>query len=100
MNIPTKPDLRERVLSRGIKYPTDEELVMLIIGSGSKEDNVETLSEKITQIVDCSQPEKLIEKLLRIKGVGHSKALAVAAALELEGAGQVTLKRKSDAPMT
>ena len=51
MNIPTKPDLRERVLSRGIKYPTDEELVMLIIGSGSKEDNVETLSEKITQIV-------------------------------------------------
>ncbi|MBS7309711.1 MAG: DNA repair protein RadC [Treponema sp.] len=82
MNIPTKPDLRERVLSRGIKYPTDEELVMLIIGSGSKEDNVETLSEKITQIVDCSQPEKLIEKLLRIKGVGHSKALAVAAALE------------------
>lgn len=61
MNIPTKPDLRERVLSRGIKYPTDEELVMLIIGSGSKEDNVETLSEKITQIVDCSQPEKLIE---------------------------------------
>lgn len=79
----TKPDLRERVLSRGILYPTDEELIMLIIGSGSKDDSVEQLSEKIIRVVDRSQTKKLISDLLKIKGVGHSKALAVAAAVEL-----------------
>lgn len=82
MNTILKPDLRERTLSRGIQYPTDEELVMLIIGSGSKDDTVEQLSEKIIQVVDSSQSKKLITDLLKIKGVGHSKALAVAAAVE------------------
>ena len=28
-----KPDIRERVLERGLLYPTDEELIMLILGS-------------------------------------------------------------------
>lgn len=77
-----KPDLRERVLSRGLLYPTDEELIMLIIGSGSKEFPVEELSNKITNIVDCCEQQHLVSELMKIKGIGESKALAVAAAIE------------------
>lgn len=78
-----KPDLRERVLSRGISYPTDEELIMLIIGSGTREKPVEELSERILKVADRFSSDQLIPELLKIRGVGHSKALAVAAALEL-----------------
>lgn len=83
MNTLVKPDLRERVLERGISYPSDEELIMLIIGSGSKDERVEELSEKILRVTDCFSSEKLVPELLKIKGVGHSKALAVAAAIEM-----------------
>lgn len=65
-----------------MSYPTDEELVMLIIGSGSKDDRVEQLAEKITKVVDCTAQENLVPELMKIKGVGQSKALAVAAAVE------------------
>ena len=75
MNTLVKPDLRERVLERGISYPSDEELIMLIIGSGSKDERVEELSEKILRVTDCFSSEKLVPELLKIKGVGHSKAL-------------------------
>lgn len=78
-----KPDLRERVLKKGLKYPTDEELIMLLIGSGSKDVCVELLSERILKVVDASDQDKLVPELLKIKGVGQSKALAVAAAVEL-----------------
>lgn len=77
-----KPDLRERVLSRGFLHPTDEELIMLIIGSGTKEDCVERLASKIIKEVDVSSPDELVDRLLRIKGVGVSRALSVAAAIE------------------
>lgn len=82
MDTIVKPDLRERVLTRGMSYPTDEELVMLIIGSGSKDDRVEQLAEKITKVVDCTAAENLVSELMKIKGVGQSKALAVAGAVE------------------
>lgn len=77
-----KPDLRERVLSRGLLYPTDEELIMLIIGSGTKEDKVENLAAKIIRTVDTAKTDDLVNQLLKIKGVGNSRALAVAAAVE------------------
>lgn len=82
MNQSLKPDLRERVLSYGLSYPSDSELLMLILGSGSREFPVEMLSEKILDTIQTSRPENLVERLLKIPGVGHSKALQVSAALE------------------
>ncbi|MBQ0002808.1 MAG: DNA repair protein RadC [Treponema sp.] len=82
MDTNLKPDLRERVLSRGFTYPTDEELVMMIIGSGNRNLPVEVLSQKIVNVIDRTDRDKLIPELLKINGVGVSKALAVASAVE------------------
>ncbi len=83
MNFLGKIDLRERVLVRGITYPTDEELIMLIIGSGTKKDNVVHLSEKVIKTIDVCNSENLVSELMKIDGIGECKALSIAAAVEL-----------------
>ena len=82
LSIP-KPDVREKTLEHGISFPFDEELIMLILGSGTKKLPVELMASKIMEILDSSDEDKLVENLLKIKGIGEGKALAIAAAIEL-----------------
>ena len=78
-----KPDVREKVLEHGFSFLFDEELVMLILGSGSKYVPVESMAGRIVDVLDDCDFENAVENLLRVKGVGQGKALAIAAALEL-----------------
>ena len=78
-----KPDVREKALEHGFSYLFDEELIMLILGSGARGLPVEYMAEKIAEVLDDCNFEDAVENLLRVKGVGQGKALAVAAALEL-----------------
>ncbi len=79
----SKPDVREKTLEHGISFPFDEELIMLILGSGTKKMPVEIMANKIMETLDCSEKDKLVENLLKIQGIGEGKALAIAAAIEL-----------------
>ena len=45
--------------------------------------SVETMSKKIVEVLDSSNSDDMVELLLKKKGIGQSKALAVAAAIEL-----------------
>ena len=83
MEINNKPDVREKTLEYGIGYPVDEELIMLILGSGNKNIPIELMARKIVDVLDSSNEDDVVENLLKLKGVGESKALAIAAALEL-----------------
>lgn len=78
-----KPGIRERALSHGMEYPDDVELVMLILGTGTKKMPISTMAKKIVETLDSSNSDKLVDNLLSLPGVGEGKALAVAAALEL-----------------
>lgn len=78
-----KPDARERALEHGLSFPYDEELIMMILGSGNKNMPVNIMAGKILEVLDESEDDKIVENLLKLKGVGKSKALAVAAAIEL-----------------
>ncbi len=78
-----KPEIRELTIKHGLSYPTDEELVMMILGSGTRNIPVAKLSEKIVEILDSVSQEDLPQKLTEIKGIGISKSLAVLAGLEL-----------------
>lgn len=78
-----KPNIRELVMEKGLSYPSDQELVMLILGSGTKDIPIDVLSSHIASALDTTEYGKLIPRLLKIKGVGKSKALALAAAIEL-----------------
>ena len=78
-----KPDVREKALEHGLSFLFDEELVMLILGSGTRGMPVEYMAEKIIDALDDCDFEYAVENLLQVSGVGQGKALAVAAALEL-----------------
>ena len=61
-----KPDVREKTLEHGITFPFDEELVMLILGSGSKDVPVEILANRIVETLDQSDDGEIIENLQKI----------------------------------
>lgn len=75
--------IRELTLLNGLDFPSDEELVMLILGSGTKEKPVEVLAGDVMKILLSCNRNEVVEKLMSIKGVGRNKALLVAASLEL-----------------
>jgi len=78
-----KPNVREMVLRNGISFPSDEELVMLLLGSGTKQMPVGRLATRVIAAIDDSNPENRIESLQKIQGIGQTKALVISAALEL-----------------
>lgn len=78
-----KPQIRELTLLHGVDFPSDYELIMLILGSGTRARPVESLAKEALRTVLESNREQLIEKLAGIKGIGLNRALAVAASIEL-----------------
>lgn len=77
-----KPNIRELTLEHGISYPSDKELLMLMLGSGTKEISVEKLSKFVEKRIVESNQEELVKNLVSIKGMGIGKALSIAAAIE------------------
>lgn len=77
-----KPDIREQTLQKGLLFPNDEELLMLILGNGIKGCPVRKLSRKVNNVVKQSTSDTIIQNLSQIKGMGISRILAVAAAVE------------------
>lgn len=77
------PDIRELTLKHGIEYPSDEELIMMILGSGSKGLPIEKLANQVSNVLQDSNKEDIITNLLMIHGMGPGKALAIASAIEL-----------------
>lgn len=75
--------IRELTMLNGLSFPSDEELIMLILGSGTKDCPIDRLSRKILQAILSSEREEVVPRLMEISGVGRNKALAVAASLEL-----------------
>lgn len=75
--------IRELTLRNGISFPSNEELIMLILGSGTKAMPIRELARHVLSIVLSSNEENLVENLIKIKGMGKTKALKIAAALEI-----------------
>src|SRR5574344_1006419 len=78
-----KPNVRELVRKNGMEFPSDIELVMLLLGSGTKQVHIEQLATKVIRTIDDSNAENRIEALEKVRGIGETKALVIAAALEL-----------------
>ena len=93
-----QPNIRELTLLNGISYPDDEELIMLILGKGTKNNPIESLAEKDTKTINSSNEEELIPNLKKINGMGESRALIIAAALELGRRRRGILRSSINAP--
>jgi DNA repair protein RadC len=79
----TRPDVRERTLQNGVTAVDDTELIMLLLGCGTKGYPVDALAARVLTVISGTKPEERVEALLKIGGMGPGKALTIAAALEL-----------------
>ena len=88
-----KEQPREKLLRVGPEALTDKELLMLIIGTGSANKSLESVSLNVLSKLD-KNPELDVNELMLVPGMGCAKASAIIAALEL-GRRKVTLKPRS-----
>ncbi|MRI02352.1 DNA repair protein RadC [Kriegella sp. EG-1] len=77
---------REKLVQKGRSVLSDAELIAILIGSGSRNESAVELSKRILASVNNNLNElgKLSPKqLMKFKGIGEAKAVAITAALEI-----------------
>ena len=77
---------REKMLLKGKAALADAELVAILIGSGSVDENAIELAKRILASVNNNLSElgrRNLKELMRFKGIGEAKAITIAAALEI-----------------
>lgn len=83
--IPSCDKPRERLLIHGVEHITNEELISIILGKGSKKNSVKEIANQllstVVQINDLRNTS--IQTLMKIHGIGYAKGLSLIAALEL-----------------
>lgn len=86
---------REKLKKYGSCYLTDEELLAIILRSGTKDKNVLSIAREIIYDIGLDNiDDSTLNKLKEIKGVGEVKALTLLAAIEL-GKRSLTKEEKS-----
>lgn len=87
---------RERLLDCGVENLSNEELLSIILKSGTKEKNVKELSiEVLTKFGNISNLKEVkVESLREIKGIGQVKAIELVATIEL--GRRIFLKNKKN----
>ena len=83
--IPKNERPRERLIKYGAENLANEDLISIILGTGTKDINVRELSIKIlNQIKSLNDLSNLtVKELTSIKGIGEAKAINLLAAIEL-----------------
>ena len=77
--VKAKPDIRELTKLNGMSYPSDEELIMLIINKGTRDCPVEKLARKIMRCINSSLSSPIGGKDFIVNGdVGISNIITVA----------------------
>lgn len=77
---------REKLLLKGTSALSDAELIAILIGSGTSRLSAVELSKKILSLGNNNLNELArlsVKDLMKIKGIGEAKAIAIVAALEL-----------------
>jgi DNA repair protein RadC len=76
------PGPREKVMEKGMKALSDNELLALVIGSGIQGHDCLSIACRLVEVLDNNTAMADPESLRKIKGVGWARALAITAALE------------------
>ncbi len=78
-----KPTVRETAQKFGMSSLSDHELLMIILGSGTKTMPVEKLAMHVLETIKNTHNDTIYDHLYAIPGIGQSKASQICAALEL-----------------
>ena len=73
----------ERLIDKGSEYLSNEELLSILIKTGTKEQSAKQLALMILSSVDGNLDAINYQKLKKIKGIGETKSAVILAALEL-----------------
>ncbi len=73
---------REKLQQKGPAALSDVELMAVLLGKGTQEADVMTLAERIVKALAESKEQVDLAALQKIKGVGPTRAMMIAAALE------------------
>lgn len=74
---------RERLAAEGSGSLSDEELLAVLLGTGCSGRSLTEIASELSALLAKNRGAVRLEELRRIKGVGPSRACAIAAALEL-----------------
>ncbi len=83
---PSEERPREKLLSKGIRAVSDAELVAILLGTGTTTISAVELARRVLQTVDNNLHDLArlsVQDLMKIRGIGEAKAIAIIAALEL-----------------
>lgn len=79
-SLPAYERPREKLLSHGARVLSDVELLALLLGSGSGNCDVISISKKVIGLFDSNDVD--LKSLIEVEGVGIAKASVILAALE------------------
>jgi len=84
-DVPFEDRPRERLLQFGSSRLSNQELLAILLGSGTRTESVMSLSNRVLHHFDGLKllNEATIEELTAIKGIGNAKGVLILAALEL-----------------
>ncbi|MDL4841668.1 RadC family protein [Aquibacillus rhizosphaerae] len=84
-DVPKEDRPRERLLELGATHVSNQELLAILLGTGTREESVQTLAERVLMHFEGLNllRESTIEELTAIKGIGSVKGVLILAAIEL-----------------
>ncbi|GGJ84145.1 UPF0758 protein YsxA [Lentibacillus kapialis] len=84
-DVPKEDRPRERLLKLGAGHLSNQELLAILIGSGTKKESVMVLSNRVLMHFEGLNllKDATIEELMAIKGIGMAKGVLLLSALEL-----------------
>lgn len=84
-DVPKEDRPRERLLNLGAGHLSNQELLAILLGSGTKEESVMTLSNRVLMHFEGLKllKDATIEELTAIKGIGTAKGVLLLSAMEL-----------------
>src|SRR5699024_2851760 len=84
-DVPKEDRPRERAIRLGTSHLNNQEVLAIILGTGSKDESVMTLADRVLMHFEGLKllQDATIEELTAIKGIGIAKSVQILAALEL-----------------
>ncbi|MCM3715095.1 RadC family protein [Halalkalibacter oceani] len=84
-DVPVRERPRERLLTEGARALSNQEILAILLRTGTKQESVLQLAQRLLTAFDgiSMLKEAAIEELCLVKGIGQAKAVELAAAVEL-----------------
>jgi DNA repair protein RadC len=83
-DLPKDERPRERLIKNGASTLSDSELLAIILRTGSKQENVINLSQRILKEYNIKQLSQInLTQLMKVHGIKESKAAQIAACFEI-----------------